>query len=81
MTLFPQGYIGRVAQHTGQHLLAHMTPHTHHSLLFGKKNPACKALKAAFIYLAFELLPRTVIIYFFIIIDPKIVAYLKGYSY
>ena len=37
------------------------------------------ALKAAFIYLAFEPPPRTVIITFVIIIDHKIVAYIMGY--
>ena len=40
------------------------------------------ALKTAFIYLAFDLPPRTVIIYiFFIIINTTIVAYITGYLY
>ena len=51
MTLFPQGYIGRVAQHIQQHLLSHMTPPPPLFLIEEKYiNPAyIVALKAAFI--------------------------------
>ena len=57
---------------TGQHLLSRMTPYFH--VFLGKRNLAYIALKAAFIYLALGLSPRTVIVYFFTRIDPKIVV-------
>ena len=51
-TMFPRGYIGCVAQHTGQHLLSHMTPSTHIYVIEEKYiNPAYMAPKAAFMIL------------------------------
>ena len=42
MTLFFQGYIGHVTQHTGQYLLSHMTPPPF--FLFEKKIKACESV-------------------------------------
>ena len=53
--------------HRAVFIISHDTPPLP---LFQEKNPAYMTLMAAFINYAFGILPRTVIIYFFIIIDP-----------
>ena len=61
-------------EHRAVLIISHDTPTPTATAIWfsGEKNPACMALKLAFIYHTLDPPHRTVIIYLFIIIDPKL---------